>query len=131
MPARKEIELAVCVDNKPGTLAQLLKRIAEDGINILAYCSYTEHDRGMVLLVTSAPEKAAEILERNGYKCKKNPVVMVEAADHVGAVAELGAKLWQSGVNILYSYASSAGGDNFFAVFKTQNDDRAVQVLQS
>ncbi len=64
-----------------------------------------------------------------GLPCKANPVVLVREADNVGAAARLGGLLHRAGIEILYSYASSSGGNEFWAVFKTTNDEQAIQLL--
>lgn len=129
--ARKEIELAVRVANKPGALGEVLSQVAAENINVIAYCSYSDRDELVVLLVTSDPLRAKHRLESAGFKCKANAVVIVGATDQVGAAARLGACLGNAGIDILYSYASSSGGDQFFAVFKTMNDEQAIRVLEA
>jgi hypothetical protein len=128
--ARKEVELAVRVGNQPGALGHVLTTIAAEGINVLAYCSYSDRDDAIILLVTEQPLNAKLALESAGYKCKANSVVLVGAVDQVGAAAQLGSHLGRAGIDILYSYASSSGGDHFFAVFKTMDDEQAIRVLE-
>jgi hypothetical protein len=127
--ARKHIELAVRVGNKPGILGDLFSTISSAGINILAYCSYSDRDEGVVLLVTEDPIRAKDVIEVAGYNCRANSVVIVGAQDQVGAAAQLGAHLGRAGINILYSYASSSGSGQFCAVFKTMDDERAIEAL--
>ena len=126
--AHRQRELAVRIGNQPGDLARLLSTITEAGVNILAYCAYSERDEGVVQLVTENPVQTKIALEANGYVCHMNDVVLVRAADQMGAAAILGTHLGRAGVNIIYSYASS-NGDNFHAVFKTNNDEEALRVL--
>ncbi len=128
--ARQELELTVRIGNQPGELAKLFAAIAEAGINILAYCAYSERNQGVVLLVTENIHVARQALESAGYSYKITPVVLVSNADHVGAVAAVGEHLGSAGINILYSYASSAGADRFYAVFKTDDNDSAIRVIE-
>ncbi len=129
--ARKEVELAVRVGNKPGALGEVLTIIASQDINILAYCSYSDRDDAIILLVTENALGAKLALEAAGFRSKANSVLVVGASDQVGAAAQLGAHLGMAGIDILYSYASSAGSDRFFAVFKTINDEQAIRVLEA
>ena len=129
--ARKEVELAVRVGNKPGALGEVLGIVASRGINVLAYCSYSDREDAIILLVTEDALSAKLALEAAGFKCKANSVVVVGAPDQVGAAAQLGAHLGWAGIDILYSYASSAGSEQFFAVFKTMNDEQAIRVLEA
>lgn len=128
--ARKQVELAVRVGNKPGALGEVLTALATCGVNILAYCTYSDRDELVVLLVTDNPLAAKDALQIAGFSCKANSVVLVGATDEVGAAARIGAHLGMAGVEILYSYASSSGGDQFCAVFKTNNDERAIATLE-
>lgn len=129
--ARKEVELAVHIGNRPGALGHVLGTVSAADVNILAYCSYSNRDEAVVLLVTEDAVKTKLALEAAGYTCKANAIVLVGAQDRVGAAATLGAHLGRAGINILYSYASMSGERDFFAVFKTMDDDRAIEVLES
>ena len=128
--ARKEVELAVRVGNKPTALGEVLAAVATRQINVLAYCSYSDSDELVILLVTDNAFVAKAALQAAGFSCKANSVVLVGATDEVGAAAQIGAHLGTAGVEILYSYASSSGGDQFCAVFKTTNDERAIVTLE-
>jgi hypothetical protein len=127
--ARKEVELAIRLGNEPGALGKVLSTVAARDINVLAYCSYTDRDDSVVLLVTDDAFEAKRALAAAGFACRANSVVVVGATDQVGGAAFLGARLGFAGIDILYSYASSSGSSEFVAVFKTSNDQRAISVL--
>jgi hypothetical protein len=129
--ARKEVELAVRIGNKPGALGQVLDAVSARQVNVLAYCTYSDRDELVVLLVTDNALAAKDALQAAGYPCKANSVVLVGASDEVGAAARLGAHLGWAGIEILYSYASSSGRDQFCAVFKTTDDERAIITLEA
>lgn len=127
---RKEVELAIRLGNEPGALGRVLSTVAARDINVLAYCSYTDRDDSVVLLVTDDAFEAKRALATAGFTCRANSVVVVGATDQVGGAALLGARLGFAGIDILYSYASSSGSSQFVAVFKTSNDQRAIFVLE-
>ncbi len=129
--ARKEVELAIRLGNQPGGLGRVLSVVASENVNVLAYCSYTERDDTVVLLVTDNALQSKRALEAAGFSCRANSVVVVGATDQVGGAALLGARLGYAGIDILYSYASSAGSTQFCAVFKTSDDQRAIALLDS
>jgi hypothetical protein len=128
--ARKEVELAVRVGDGPDALGRVLGTIAARGVNVLAYCTYSELDDLAILVVTDNALIAKDALRREGLPCKANSVVVVGASDEVGSAARLGAHLGMAGVEILYSYASSSRGNQFVAVFKTTDDERAIHTLE-
>ena len=123
--ARRELELAVRFGNEPGDLGRVLAVLAQDTINVLAYCAYCDRQEAVVLLVTDNPHRAKAALTTAGYSRRINSIVLVGATGRVSSAADLGL----AGVNILYSYASSTGPDQFYAVFKTNDDVRAIEIL--
>jgi hypothetical protein len=127
--ARTEVELAVRLGNEPGALGRVLSVVATENVEVLAYCSYSDRQETVVLLVTDNALMAKRALESAGFLCRANSVVVVGATDQVGGAALLGARLGYAGISILYSYASSAGTSQFSAVFKTSDDQRAIAVL--
>ncbi|HUJ09154.1 MAG TPA: hypothetical protein VL171_03945 [Verrucomicrobiae bacterium] len=129
--ARKEVELAVRVGGKASALGEVLAAVASRNVNVLAYCTYSDREELVVLLVTDDAFTAKDALQAAGYSCKANSVVLVGASDEVGAAAWLGAHLGFAGIEILYSYASSSGADQFCAVFKTTDDERAIMTLEA
>ena len=128
--ARKEVELAVRVGNKPAALGDVLAVVAARHVNVLAYCTYSDCDELVILLVTDNAFVAKAALQAAGFSCRANSVVVVGATDEVGAAAHIGVHLGIAGVEILYSYASMSGGDRFVAVFKTTNDEHAIATLE-
>ena len=129
--AHKEIELAIRTGNEPHALTKILSAVAHAQVNILAYCTYSDRNEIVLLLVTDDAAAAKDAIKAAGFDCRANAVVVVGAKDQVGAVAQLGTRLGATGIGILYSYASSTGGDQFFAVFKTMDDEAAIRVLTS
>jgi len=128
--ARKEVELAVRVGNKPVAAQQVLSILKARGLNILAFCTYTERDDLVILLITDNPLMAKDALQSAGFSCKANSVVVVGAPGELGSTASMGAHLGLAGVEILYSYTSRSGEDQSVAVFKTTDDERAIQILE-
>lgn len=128
--ARKEIELAIRLGNEAGALGRVLALVAQHGVNVLAYCAYSERREGMLLLVTDNPQAVKNAVADAGFECRANSVVLVGASDQVGGAALIGARLGHAGISILYSYASSAGANQFCAVFKTSDDQRALDLLE-
>ncbi|MCS7049322.1 MAG: hypothetical protein NZ483_08530 [Verrucomicrobiae bacterium] len=127
--ARQHVELTVRIAANVSSLSDVLSRIAQQGCNILAYCSYWDRDASVLHMVVDDPQLAKRTIEASGLPCRANPVILVQETDSVGAAARLGQTLQRAGVDILYSYASSSGAPVFWAVFKTTNDQEALRLL--
>jgi hypothetical protein len=130
MYVHREVELEVRIESEPSALGEVMAALAAEGIGILAYNAYTDWDGAVVLLVADDPPKAKRVLEAAGYRCNASSVVMVGTPARVGAVARFGVQLGRAGVQVLYSYASMSGGNRLSAIFKTADDERALQALR-
>ena len=127
----KEVELTVPVKNTPGAERLVVSTLAEQGVEVRALCSYNDGEKTIVLLVTEDALRAKQALATAGFECKANPVIVVGLENRIGTVAQLGAHLYEAGIEILRSYSSYTEGSEMIAVFKTHDDARAVEVLQA
>lgn len=127
----KEVELAVPVKDTPGAERVVLSALLEQGVEVRALCAYNDGAKTIVLLVTEDALRAKQALAKAGFECKANPVIVVGLENRIGAVAELGAHLYEAGIEILRSYSSYTEGSEMVAVFKTHDDARAIEVLQA
>jgi hypothetical protein len=126
----RETELSIPIEDTLGAEELVLSTVTEQGTNVRALCSYNNRDRTTVLLVAEDSPRAKRALEDAGFDCSANPVVVVGMENRIGAIDQLGLHLRNAGINILRSYASYARHDEAFAVFKTQDDARAIEILQ-
>ncbi|NQU11167.1 hypothetical protein HQ590_10280 [bacterium] len=129
--ARLATELTVRGPDVPGFLSQVLSRVAGAGVNVRAYCSYPARGEIVAMMVTDRPDQAQEALSQAGFQCQPSQVILVGAMERVGAVAEVGRRLDQAGIQILYSYASATAAPEFLGVFKTGNNEAAIRALQA
>jgi hypothetical protein len=127
----REMELSISLNGFPGAEDSILSTVAEQGANIRALCSYSDRHQSVMLLVTEDPPRVKQALEDAGFDCTTASVVVVGLENRIGAIDRLGLHLRDAGINVLRSYASYAGRQEVCAVFKTQDDARAVKVLQA
>lgn len=127
---REETELHVITPNEPGIFGRVLGTLANAGINLRAYCVFSEGDQGHFQLITSDNKKAEAALRALRYKIKVTKVITVEVTDRIGVGAEIGALLSGAVIDIKYSYGSSAGAGRTLLVFKTSNNKKALKTLQ-
>jgi hypothetical protein len=127
----QETELSISVEGIPGAEESILSTVTEQGTGVRALCSYNDHDRMVMLLVTENPRRAKQALEDAGFDCTANLVVVVGLENRIGAIDQLGLHLQDAGINVLRSYVSYARRQEVCAVFKTQDDARAIKVLQA
>ena len=127
---KQESELHVITPNEPGILGRVLGTLANAGVNLRALNAYSEGKRGVFLMVTSDNKKAEKHLKILGYQIKSNPVVTVLVQDRIGAGSEIGALLGNAVVDVDYCYESAGGVGKVLLVFKTSDNEKAVETLR-
>ena len=108
----------------------VLDAFINHGIKLPAFCTYSDGTSSHLLIIPSHEARVAPLLATLGLRWQSSPVVFVETGDSVGApLAQLGARLNQAGIEIIYSYASWVANEGLAAVFKTNDDARAARLL--
>lgn len=102
-------ELVVSADNKVGMLAEVSGFIADAGVNISAVSAYAMGEKAIFRIVTSANDKAENILVQKGLKVEENEIVAVNLPDKVGQAKEMASKINNASVNLDYIYGSTCG----------------------
>jgi hypothetical protein len=123
-------QLALFLQNKPGTLAAVCDALAEAKINIFALTISDTVDHAVVRMVVSDTDKALTIFEAHGTLVVENEVLMIEHDNRPGTLSEIAKKLAAKKVNIEYAYL--AGGPNTkkgLMILRPDNIKKASEIL--
>ena len=124
-------QLSAFVENKPGTLLAMLKALADAGINIRAMSIADTRDFGILRLIVSDVEKAANVLEHNSIVTTTD-VLAAEMRDEAGALSNILSALGEANINIEYLYAFTARTERgAYVVFRVDDNEAAERVLQA
>ena len=127
---RREVEVTVRIGHEPTEMSAVGIIAWHPDVEVLAMRSYCDHNGVVLLLVTTNPQKVTHVLEAAGFRCKANPVILIGPLQRSGLAARIGAELALLSIEVLYSYASRIGAGHHYLVFKTTEDDRALQALE-
>ncbi|MGH7772005.1 MAG: ACT domain-containing protein [Candidatus Binatia bacterium] len=123
-------QLAVFLENKPGTLAQVSSALAARRINILAFSISDAVDHGVLRMVVSNPVQAAHILGDGGMMVVESDVVALDLPNKPGALARVADRLSKARVNIEYAYGTTGGTKGKAQlIVKVNNIQRARRAL--
>ncbi|HYL12072.1 MAG TPA: ACT domain-containing protein [Terriglobales bacterium] len=103
-------QLTIAVENRPGTLAQVAKTLADAKVNIAALLNGTAGAQGSVQVVVDNTNKAKKALDGAGLSYTEGTLEQVELANKPGALAELAGKLAKKGINIDSAYVTVPKG---------------------
>lgn len=125
-------QLSVFLENRAGQLAQITGILAENHIDLRAINIADTADYGVLRMIASDNEKAAELLRGSGFILSLTPVVAVAVPDEPGALNCILQITANENIDIEYMY-SVFGKEQGKAVmlFRVNEPDRLSAALQT
>lgn len=125
-------QLALFLDNRPGTFARVCDALSDAKINIYAVSTSDTVDHSVVRMVVSDPRKAMLIFEEHGTLVVETEVVMIEGDNKPGSLARICDKLADAKINIEYCYcATPPDARKGLLILRVDNAKKAMKVLNS
>jgi hypothetical protein len=123
-------QLAVFVENHPGTLAEITDLLAKAKVDTRALSISETPDFGILRMITPNINEAKKALSENNCVCSLNDVVGVEIPDSPGGIAGAISLLSDNGINIEYLYAFVGTDDgNACVVIRVADNEKAETLL--
>jgi hypothetical protein len=123
-------QLALFLDNRPGTLARVCEALAKAKINIYAISTSDTIDHSVVRMVVSDPVRAQTLFEDHNVLVVDDEVLMVEGDNKPGSLARICHRLSDAAVNIEYAYcATPPTSRKGLLVLRVSNPAKAMKVL--
>jgi hypothetical protein len=127
-------QVSVFLDNKPGSLSDVVAQIEKLQIKIYALSIAESGDYGIIRLVVEDPQKAAAALEDaefNLAKAKKNTEVTAILISKDNPISKVAKILGENLVNIEYAYSSAVHYEHKFALILRPKDiEKAEKALK-
>jgi hypothetical protein len=121
-----ETQLAVFLDNRPGTLARTCQALAKDNVNILALSISDSVDHAVVRMVVSDAKKAVKVLQALHATVQEREVIFMDVPNQPGMLARVAEKLAEAGINIEYAYCTSSSSQEIGNLVLRTNDIEAT-----
>ena len=132
MTVRKATQFSICVDDRPGMLAEVAGRLADAGVNLSALAGWSKGDGDAVLIcVPDDPDRVRQLAADAGVTIAEATVIIVDGEDRIGVGRDLSQCLADAGINLLGCMAQAIGG-RYQAVFSVPPSEieRAVSALE-
>ena len=113
-----------------GRLHALLEALSDAGVNVESLNIADTRDFGIVRLVTADNDKAEIALKAAGFTTARGDLVGIEVPDKPGSLTATLGKLSEEGVNLEYVYSYSRSGGKALILFKTDDVERAEELLK-
>jgi hypothetical protein len=123
-------QLALFLNNQPGTLMRVCEALSQAGINIYALSTSDTVDHSVVRMVLSDPRRALLLFEAHGTLVVESEVLMLENSNKPGSLAKVAQKLREAKINIEYAYcATSPRAKTGLLVLRVSNAKKALKAL--
>ena len=123
-------QLSVFIENKSGTLVQVLKSFKEAGIQLIALTIADTAEYGICRILCNNPSMAYDLLKKNGIAVSTCDVFALKLEDEPGAAADAIELFANEGINIVYMYSLLLGG-KCILIFRTDDAQKAKEVIDA
>ena len=123
------VQFSIFTPNRLGRLHDLIRLFGAHGVHVLALMVLDTTDSAIIRVVTDDPERAHELLVREGFPFTESSVVVVEVtSSDLGRLMSvlLAAEL---NINYLYSFIPHPNGKSIVGL-SMEDNDMAEQVLR-
>ncbi len=123
-------QLAVFLENKPGTLARMCDALAKAKINILALTISDTIDHAVIRMVVSDHHRALLLLEEHNVLVVESEVLMIAGDNRPGRLSDIANSLAAARINIEYAYlATPPTAKRGILILRPSNVQKALKVL--
>ena len=130
MPISKE--LTIRIEDKPGTLAQCCRALAERDVNILAFEAFEREGQSLIRMIVDDPATAKNLLTDARIYYTETEVAQVALHHRSGELYRAASRLGEAHININYAYCGTAPGLNMpLVVFGVTDVAKAVSLLEA
>lgn len=131
---RRTAYFSMQTPNRAGQGARLLKGLANEGVNLLAFTGFPSAGRAQVDFIPYDSAKFARAARKLGMKVsKKKTVFLAQGSDKTGAIAAICGKLAAAGISMVAMDAVAAGQGRYGAIFWVKPKDvaKAARILRA
>lgn len=123
-------QLSVFVENKSGTLLQVLELLKEANIQLIASTISDTVEYGIYRIICSEPMRAYETLKNAGISANLSDVFAITLDNQPGRAADAIRSFTRENIGISYLYSFLLAGKGIL-VFRTDNTEKTRQVILS
>jgi hypothetical protein len=129
MPVIKEF--TVVLEDRPSTLGNVCRALAERGVNILALQSFPTGGKIVTRFIVDNPPTAKEVLVNEALTYVETEIVHAKIAHRPGEIARVASRLGEANISINYAYCGLEPGTNApLVLFGVAEVERAAAILE-
>lgn len=123
-------QLSIFLENKSGTLLNILNALKAADIQIIASTVADTQDFGIYRVICDQPEKACLVLKEQGITVTLTDVFTIELEDKPGEAARVMAIFAEADISISYMYSFLVSGKGIL-VFRTSDTEKTASIIKA
>jgi len=123
-------QLSVFLENKPGTLDEILNILKSANIQIIASTISDTVEYGIYRIITSEPQKAFDALKAKNISINLSDVFAISLDNKVGKASDVMSLFTKAGINIEYLY-SFLIKDRGILIFRTNDPAKTSEIISN
>ena len=124
-------QISVFIDNRPATLAEMTRALADRNINLRALSLAETRDFGTTRIIVADVDACIEVLKGTGYHFIETDVLAVEVADRPGGMADVLECIAIEHISVEYAYAMIEKREgSAVIILRVDNIGKAIMVLR-
>ena len=121
-------QISIFVENKSGTLLQVLELFKEAEIQLIASTISDTVEYGIYRIICSEPARGLETLRQAGISADVSDVFAIELDNIPGRAADAVRLLSEAGIGISYLYSFLLAGKGIL-IFRTDHPEKTERVI--
>jgi hypothetical protein len=124
-------QISVFIDNKPATLAEMARHLADNNINLRAFSLAETRDFGATRIIVANPDRCVEVLKKTRHHFIESEVLAVEVADRPGGMADVLEFIAHEHISVEYAYAMIEKREgSAVIILRVDNPGKAIMALR-
>ena len=99
-------QLSIFAENRRGAMSRITQILYDAGINMNTLITNDSAEFGIIRMLVSDTDKAADVLQNAGYMCHTDAVAAVEIGDECGSLNRLLSVISDGNINLDYLYVT-------------------------
>ena len=124
-------QVSVFIENRQGRLGEVLQVLKDNDVNILSISLADTTEYGLLRLIVNKPEHAKDVLLQAGFSSMLTEVLIIKVPHIAGSLQKILSEIAAAEVSIEYMYGLSVESTDASIVMKTNELEKAQEVLKS
>jgi hypothetical protein len=124
-------QISVFIDNRPASLSEMTRSLADENINLRALSLAETRDFGTTRIIVADVDTCSQVLKEAGYHFIETDVLAVEVADRPGGMADVLECIASEHISVEYAYAMIEKREgSAVIILRVDNTGKAIMALR-